>query len=136
MLRNIPKSNPYIIAVSTPKKPGDFMDLLLKEPVDKSPFKTLLLDYTYGLGTIYSQEEINKVRGTRSFEREFNLKFLGEQGNIFSPQSIENCTKIAYDLGYCQRSKEIRGHRSRIWQQRVWDCSHPISRRQDPGDSS
>lgn len=47
MLRNVPKSNPYLLVVSTPQKPDDAMDRLLKEPVEVSPFKKIPLDWTY-----------------------------------------------------------------------------------------
>jgi hypothetical protein len=97
MLRNVPKSNPYLIAVSTPQKPNDAMDRLLKEPFEESPFKRLPLDWTFGAGKIYSQEEIDKIKNSRSFEREFCLKFKGLEGNVFSQLAIDNCQKIEYD---------------------------------------
>ena len=34
MLRNVTKSNPYIIAVSTPSEPSDLMDIIMKGPVE------------------------------------------------------------------------------------------------------
>jgi hypothetical protein len=94
MLRNVPKSNPYLIAVSTPQKPNDAMDRLLKELFEKSPFKWLLLDWTFGANRIYSQEEIDKIKTSRSFEREFCLKFKGLEGNVFSQLAIDNCQKL------------------------------------------
>jgi hypothetical protein len=55
------------------------------------------LDYTYGLGKIYSQKEIEKAKRSPSFEREYCLKYQGLIGNVFSTQSIENCQKIDYN---------------------------------------
>jgi hypothetical protein len=55
------------------------------------------LDYTYGLGKIYTQEEIEKAKRSPSFEREYCLKYQGLIGNVFSSQSIENCQKIEYN---------------------------------------
>ena len=42
-LRNIPKSNPYLILESTPNRPNDLM------------FKKMSLDYTYGISKIQLQ---------------------------------------------------------------------------------
>jgi hypothetical protein len=49
----------------------------MKEPEDKCIYKRLFLDYTYGLGKIYSKEEEAKAKQSPSFEREYNLKYLG-----------------------------------------------------------
>jgi hypothetical protein len=55
------------------------------------------LDYTYGLGKIYSQKEIEKAKRSPSFEREYCLKYQGLIGNVFSTLSIDNCQKIEYN---------------------------------------
>jgi hypothetical protein len=55
------------------------------------------LDYTYGLGKIYSQKEIEKARRSPSFPREYELQYQGLIGNVFSIQSIDNCQKIEYN---------------------------------------
>jgi hypothetical protein len=49
----------------------------MKEPEDKCIYKHLFLDYTYGLGKIYLKEEVAKAKQSPSFEREYNLKYLG-----------------------------------------------------------
>jgi hypothetical protein len=41
------------------------------------------LDYTYGLNRIYTVEEIQAAKASPSFEREYNLKYLGPIGNVF-----------------------------------------------------
>ena len=46
-------------------------------------YKRLNLDYTYGLDKIYDREEIEKAKASPSFEREYNLKYLGKVGNVF-----------------------------------------------------
>src|SRR5919202_2931196 len=38
---------------------------------------SLQKDYTYGIGKIYTAEEIEKVKQSPSFERGYNLKYLG-----------------------------------------------------------
>jgi hypothetical protein len=47
------------------------------------------LDYTYGLGRIYSEDEIRAAKASPSFEREYNLKYLGLIGNLFHTKDIE-----------------------------------------------
>jgi hypothetical protein len=42
-----------------------------------------------GLGRIYTEKDIEEARASPSFEREFNLKFLGVIGNVFRTDSIE-----------------------------------------------
>jgi hypothetical protein len=52
-------------------------------------YKRIFLDYTYGIGKIYIQEEIEKAKQSPSFEREYNLKYLGKIGNVFHTKDIE-----------------------------------------------
>jgi Terminase RNaseH-like domain len=60
-----------------------------KEPEDTCLYKRLFLDYTYGIGMIYTAEEIDKAKQSPSFEREYNLKYLGRIGNVFHTKDIE-----------------------------------------------
>ena len=48
-----------------------------------------MLDYTYGLDKIYTREEIEKAKISPSFEREYNLKYLGGIGNVFHTKDID-----------------------------------------------
>ena len=48
-----------------------------------------MLDYTYGLDKIYTREEIDKAKISPSFEREYNLKYLGGIGNVFHTNDID-----------------------------------------------
>jgi hypothetical protein len=52
-------------------------------------YKRIFLDYTYGIGKIYTAEEIEKAKQSPSFEREYNLKYLGRIGNVFHTKDIE-----------------------------------------------
>ena len=47
------------------------------------------MDYTYGLGRIYTEDEIQAAKQSPSFEREYNLKYLGLIGNVFHTKDIE-----------------------------------------------
>ncbi|HET7148463.1 MAG TPA: DEAD/DEAH box helicase family protein [Candidatus Nitrosopolaris sp.] len=87
--RYIGKSNPYIVFVSTPNAPDGLFERIETEPEDTCLYKRLFLDYTYGIDKIYSPEEIEKSRVSPSFEREYNLKYLGRIGNVFHTNDIE-----------------------------------------------
>ena len=60
--RYIAKSDPFIVMVSTPNAPGGLFERIEKEPFDTCIYKKMFLDYTYGLGKIYTEEEIDKAR--------------------------------------------------------------------------
>ena len=60
-----------------------------KESEDTRVYKRLFLDYTYGIGKIYTAEESDKAKQSPSFEREYNLKYLGKIGNVFHTKDIE-----------------------------------------------
>jgi hypothetical protein len=87
--RYIAKSNPYIVMVSTPNAPEGLFERIEKESEDTCLYKRIFLDYTYGIGKIYTQEEIEKAKQLPSFEREYNLKYLGKIGNVFHTKDIE-----------------------------------------------
>jgi hypothetical protein len=78
--RYIAKSNPYIVMVSTPNAPEDLFERIEKESEDACLYKRIFLDYTYGIGKIYTAEEIGKAKQSPTFEREYNLKYLGKIG--------------------------------------------------------
>jgi hypothetical protein len=87
--RYIAKSNPYIVMVSTPNAPEGLFERIEKESEDTCLYKRIFLDYTYGIGKIYTAEEIEKTKQSPSFEREYNLKYLGKIGNVFHTKDIE-----------------------------------------------
>lgn len=87
--RYIAKSNPWIVMVSTPNAPEGLFERIEKEPEATCLYHRLFLDYTYGLGRIYTEEEIQAARASPSFEREYNLKYLGLIGNVFHTKDIE-----------------------------------------------
>jgi hypothetical protein len=69
--------------VSTPNAPEGLFERIEKEPESICLYHRVFLDYTYGLGRIYIQEEIQAAKASPSFERECNLKYLGLNGNVF-----------------------------------------------------
>ena len=93
--RYIAKSNPWIVMVSTPNAPDGLFEKIEREPEDGCLYKRLFLDYTYGIAKIYTTEEIALAQKSPSFEREYNLKYLGKVGNVFHTLDIEAaiCTR-------------------------------------------
>jgi hypothetical protein len=87
--RYIAKSNPWIVMVSTPNAPEGLFEKIELEPENNCLYKRLFLDYTYGLDKIYIREEIALAQKSPSFEREYNLKYLGKVGNVFHTLDIE-----------------------------------------------
>jgi hypothetical protein len=87
--RYIAKSNPYIVMVSTPNAPEGLFERIEKEAEDTCLYKRIFLDYTYGIGKLYTAEEIEKAKQSPSFDREYNLKYLGKIGNVFHTKDIE-----------------------------------------------
>jgi hypothetical protein len=67
--RYIAKSDPYIVMISTPNSPDGLFERIEKEAEDTCIYKRLFLDYTYGIGKIYTVEEIEKAKASPSFER-------------------------------------------------------------------
>jgi hypothetical protein len=87
--RYIAKSQPWIVMVSTPNAPEGLFEKIEREPENTCLYKRLFLDYTYGIDKIYSREEIALAQKSPSFEREYNLKYLGKVGNAFHTLDIE-----------------------------------------------
>jgi hypothetical protein len=75
--------------VSTPNAPDGLFERIEKESEDTCLYKRIFLDYTYGIGKIYTADEIEKAKQSPSFEREYNLKYLGKIGNVFHTKDIE-----------------------------------------------
>jgi hypothetical protein len=87
--RYIAKSDPYIAMVSTPNAADGLFEQIEKEAEDTCLYKRIFLDYTYGIGKIYTADEIEKAKQSPSFEREYNLKYLGKIVNVFHTKDIE-----------------------------------------------
>jgi hypothetical protein len=67
--RYIGKSDPYVVMVSTPNAPGGLFERIEKEPEESCLYKRLKMDYNYGLGKIYTIEEIEKAKQSPGFDR-------------------------------------------------------------------
>jgi terminase large subunit-like protein len=99
--RYIAKSNPYIVMVSTPNAPDGLFEKIEKEAEDTCLYKRIFLDYTYGIGKIYTAEEIEKAKQSSSFEREYNLKYLGRigKGRKYNPDAIGSSYFTSKSMG-------------------------------------
>lgn len=94
--RYIGKSGSKILLISTPNAPGGLFEKIeFEEP---SIYKKLFLPYTVGLGKIYDDAEIHKAKESPSFEREYNLKYLGLQGNVVENELIEKACAMAPEI--------------------------------------
>jgi hypothetical protein len=101
--RYILKSDPYLIIESTPNAPGGLMQTILNE--EDSIYHKLKLDYTVGLGKIYSSDRmIESQKRSPSFEREYCLKFAGVIGNTFRTEDIERAQQLEYDSDFINES--------------------------------
>ena len=94
--RYIGKTDPWIAMISTPNTPGGLFEQIEKESFDTCIYKKLILLYHEALGTLYSHEEIENVKHSLSFPREYLGQYIGLQGNVFTPQSIEKITVYDY----------------------------------------
>ena len=86
------KTNPHIVLVSTPYKPGDLFEHIDRDP--NSIFKKLSYHYSVGLGKIYNEQEIEKERSQPYFRREFELAYAVGTGNVFTEQSIQAAEEL------------------------------------------
>ena len=73
--------------VSTPNAPDGLFERIEKEDEGTCLYKRIFLDYTYGIDKIYTADEIEKAKQSPSFEREYDLKYLGKIGK-YSTQKI------------------------------------------------
>ncbi|MGI8832029.1 MAG: hypothetical protein ACR2IS_05255 [Nitrososphaeraceae archaeon] len=92
--RYIGKSDPFIVLCSTPNAPNGLMQKIEQEPIETCIYKKVFLDYTYGVGKIYTQEEIAKAKMSPSFSREYQLQYLGLEGNVISPTAIDRVLEL------------------------------------------
>ena len=68
--------------VSTPNAPSGLFERIEKEPEQSCLYKRLKMDYNYGLGKIYTKEEIEKAKLSPGFDREYGLQYLVRLGTF------------------------------------------------------
>jgi hypothetical protein len=90
-----PNSDPHIILVSTPKEPYGLLQQIELE--QNSLYYKMYLTYEYGLegpNPIYSKEQIERARLSPDFPREYEGKYIGVSGNVFSQHSIQRAVEL------------------------------------------
>lgn len=96
--RYIGKSDPYIAMVSTPNKPDGLFQSIELEKDELSLYHRIALDYQKGLNKIYTTQDIDRAKKSPSFEREYNLKYLGSIGNVFANEDIDHAISKEYAI--------------------------------------
>lgn len=96
--RYIGKSDPYLIMVSTPNQPGGLFQRIELEQDSQSIYHKIVLGYQVGLNKIYTPQDIDRARKSPSFEREYNLKYLGSIGNVFGVEDIDAAIRESYEI--------------------------------------
>ena len=85
------KSSSKIILESTVNRVGDLLwNIFNNQPFEKSFYKLLRLSYEWGVGKIYSQQDMSIAMASSSFNREYNLSWSSPSGNCFSSVSIDS----------------------------------------------
>lgn len=94
--RYLAKNDPYIVMVSTPSPDtnGLFSRMEREEP---SIYHRMFFGYQRGVGTIFTEREINLAKQSPTFEQEYNLQYGYGEGNIFPIYSLQKCT-VDYSL--------------------------------------
>ena len=92
--RYIGKSQPWIVMVSTPNRPDGLFAQIENEKEDECLYYRMKLNYEVGLGYIYSYEDIEQAKKSDSFEREYNLKYQGKEGNTFTEDQVREALRL------------------------------------------
>ena len=71
------------------------METIQKE--ENSIYKKITLNYEAGLNKIFTEQEIARAKTSPSFEREYNLRYAYDIGNVLPEQLIQRCLDIKYD---------------------------------------
>jgi len=82
---------------STPNKPDSLFYTIEREPDNQCIYRRIKIDYSYGLGKIYSKEEIDKQKQSPSFKREYCCQYLGTIGNVFTPLQVDEVVKLGQE---------------------------------------
>jgi hypothetical protein len=86
------KSNCTTIMVSTPNAPDGLFHSIETDP--NSKYEKIVLSYEVGLDKIYDRQEIERKKLEPEFPREYECKYRGRVGNVFTTEQIENCTNL------------------------------------------
>jgi hypothetical protein len=99
--RYIGKSQAQIVMESTPNAPNQLYETIERE--EPCLYDKVFLPYDIALGKMYTEQDILAARQSPSFDREYLLKYVGTQGNLFSFESIQKAIElgqVSYDPSY------------------------------------
>lgn len=85
---------------------------IIKENI-KYRYFLLEFDYLWGLGKIYTQEEIDEVKEDPTFGGEFCLQYAGHLGNVFSPILVQET--LALGEKFSLKSLPINQYTHHFW---------------------
>jgi hypothetical protein len=92
--RYIGKSGAKILLISTPKQPGGLFDKIEHE--EDSLYKKLFFHWKIGEDKIYDRAFIKKAQQNPiAFGREYELKYVGLEGNVIEEADIESACNFA-----------------------------------------
>ena len=93
--RYILKSNPWIVFVSTPNKDGDIMHKISLEK--DSLWTKLYFDYRVAVNHMWTPQEVEHMKCSPSFPKEYDLKFGYGTSTIFNAKDIDFITSNPHD---------------------------------------
>lgn len=86
-----------IVMTSTPNVPEGLYWNIEKLPAEQCRYHRMVMTYEVGLNKIYTPEEIAKARESPSFPREYEGQYIGQQGDVFSHESIQKAIQLGLD---------------------------------------
>lgn len=90
--RYIGKSQAQIVMESTPNAPNQLYETIERE--EPCLYDKVFLPYDIALGKMYTEQDILAARQPPSFDREYLLKYVGMQGNLFSYESVQKAIEL------------------------------------------
>lgn len=94
------KGDAIVVLISTTNLPGGLYERMDEEDTTKNGYLYLDYNYEYGIGIVWTREDMEKERRENpSFEREFNLKYGYGKGDVFDIEALEKCIE-EYNLEY------------------------------------
>lgn len=95
----IPKTNPWIVMVSTPHEPNSLFHRIEQMRTDEEAgFKRLHYLYERGLGKIYDPKLIEEVKKQPDFKREYEGQYSYGVGTLFSESSVLECERLGREI--------------------------------------
>lgn len=90
--RYIGKSGAQIVMESTPNAPNQLYETIENE--EPCLYDKVFLPYTVALGKMYTPQDILAAQQSPSFDREYLLKYVGQQGNLFTFEEIQAAIEL------------------------------------------